>query len=135
MTIEVVDITEVQRDKILALDAESHFSDLKAIEIKPAKLSKAISAFANASGGELYIGIDQVEIMGVDVNFWRGFNIPEDANGHIQCFEGLFPLGQYFSYTFLRAPGVPARVQPAHAVARGMIPVCRHRHQGGRRQQ
>ncbi|TEU15338.1 MAG: ATP-dependent DNA helicase RecG, partial [Anaerolineales bacterium] len=29
----------------------------------------------------------------------------EAANGHIQVFEELFPLGQYFSYTFLRCEG------------------------------
>ncbi len=54
--IEVIATSDLQRDKILALQ-EGHFLDLKAKDIKPSKLSKAISAFANADGGELYVGI------------------------------------------------------------------------------
>ncbi|MEU3273343.1 ATP-binding protein [Saccharomonospora sp. NPDC006951] len=79
---------------------EHHFADLKAIEVAPAKLSRSISAFANADGGELYIGID--EDIKAQSRKWRGFPAPEDANGHIQAFEDIFPLGQYFSYEFLR---------------------------------
>jgi ATP-dependent DNA helicase RecG len=41
---------------------EGHFLDLKAEEIKPSKLTKAISAFANADGGELYVGIAEKEL-------------------------------------------------------------------------
>jgi len=33
---------------------------------------------------------------------WKGFSSPEAANGHIQIFESLFPLGDGFSYSFLR---------------------------------
>jgi ATP-dependent DNA helicase RecG len=108
-SIDVVDISETQRNAILMIE-EGHFVDLKAVEISPAKLTRTISAFANSNGGELYVGIDDVDVVGVKVHFWRGFAIPEGANGHIQIFEQLFPLGQYFSYNFLRAPGVPGIV-------------------------
>jgi ATP-dependent DNA helicase RecG len=32
---------------------------VKAIEIRPAKMTQTVSAFANAAGGELYIGVDE----------------------------------------------------------------------------
>ena len=84
--------------------------DFKAIEIKPSKLTNTISAFANASGGELLIGIDEMDILGMKTTSWRGFQSPEAANGHLQIFEELFPLGQYFSYGFLKHPTAPGLV-------------------------
>jgi ATP-dependent DNA helicase RecG len=104
VAVGVSTITKEQEKKILDL-AEGHFADLKAKEIKPAKLTKAIAAFANADGGELYIGVGE-QIRGVSrVRSWDGFAATEDANAHLQVFEGLFPLGQDFSYTFLSSPG------------------------------
>lgn len=97
ISIDVISIE--QRDKILSLD-EGHFLDLKSIDISPGKLTRHISAFANADGGELYIGID--ENKETASRSWRGFMNQEDANGHLQCLEQLFPLGQYFDYTFLK---------------------------------
>jgi ATP-dependent DNA helicase RecG len=35
---------------------------------------------------------------------WQGFERPEDANAHLHLFETLFPLGEDFSYEFLRRP-------------------------------
>lgn len=104
MTIQVERISPQQRDKILKIE-EGHFADLKAIEIAPAKLSKTISAFANADGGELYIGVDEQKSGNESVRAWRGFRIQEDANAHLQVFEGLFPLGRDFHFTFLQCPG------------------------------
>ena len=40
--------------------SEWQFSDLKAVEIAPGKLTPYISAFANSDGGDLYIGITEV---------------------------------------------------------------------------
>lgn len=100
MTIETAKITTEQAHRILALE-ENHFVDLKALEVQPAKLTKAISAFANASGGELYVGIDELNSGTAKRRSWRGFPELEAANGHLQIFEQLFPLGQHFSYCFL----------------------------------
>ena len=97
-------ISASQRDLIINAE-ESHFLDLKAIDIKPAKLTKTISAFANASGGELYIGIDENTVGDRKIRAWRGFPNQETANAHLQVFEQLFPLGQYYSYSFLSAEG------------------------------
>lgn len=74
---------------------ETHFRDFKSIDIKPAKLSRTVSAFANADGGELIIGVED------DPRKLKGFPSIEDANGHIQLFEKLFPLGHGFTYEFI----------------------------------
>jgi len=76
MSIPIVEISETERDKILAL-RESHFCDLKAIPIKPPKLTRALPALSNAEGGELYIGIE--ENKDTRANTWAGFNVREDA--------------------------------------------------------
>ncbi|QMS89404.1 putative DNA binding domain-containing protein [Nostoc edaphicum CCNP1411] len=104
MSIKVEKINHEQVVEILSSE-ESHFLDLKSINIKPAKLTRSISAFANASGGEVYIGIDETKIDGKNQRIWRGFADQEDANAHLQVFQELFPLGQYYSYTFLSCDG------------------------------
>jgi ATP-dependent DNA helicase RecG len=101
--VNVADISIDQRDLILALP-EGHFHDLKSKDIAPGKLTKTISGFANAAGGELYVGIDErAGPGGAKIRSWRGFADPEEANGHIQAFEQTSPLGTYVRATFLRA--------------------------------
>jgi len=101
----VEDINQQQRDIVLSLP-EGHFHDLKSKEITPAKLTKTISGFANAAGGELYIGIEEsAGPGGGKIRKWQGFSAPEEANGHVQAFETLFPLGNYFTMNFLRCSG------------------------------
>jgi ATP-dependent DNA helicase RecG len=102
--IEIIEITENQKNIILEIE-EDHFRDLKAIDIKPAKLTKTISAFANTVGGEVYIGIDESDVAGAKLRQWRGFADVEAANGHLQIFEQLFPLGADFTYNFLKIQG------------------------------
>jgi ATP-dependent DNA helicase RecG len=102
MPIKVSEITDKQLQEVLSYN-EGHFLDVKSKDIKPSKLTKTISAFANADGGELYIGISER----VSLPFphkWQGFAQPEDANGHLQAFESLFPLGEDYLYTFLSHP-------------------------------
>lgn len=102
-------ITEDQRQRILALE-EGHFGDLKAKEILPSKLSRSVSAFANASGGELFIGIGESITGTAKTRHWGGFTDMEAANPHIHVFESMFPLGQAFIYTFLECDGQPGLV-------------------------
>jgi ATP-dependent DNA helicase RecG len=102
MPIPVNEISEKQLLEVLSY-TEGHFADVKAKEIKPSKLTKTISAFANADGGELYIGISGRESLPFP-HKWDGFSEPEEANGHLQAFESLFPLGEDFLYTFLSHP-------------------------------
>lgn len=101
MAITEYTIGDEERDTLLAVD-EGHFSDLKSIDVSPASLTKAMSAFSNAEGGELYIGISEDQNRN---RKWQGFANQEDANGHIQAFEEFFPLGDGFDYSFLSHDG------------------------------
>jgi ATP-dependent DNA helicase RecG len=99
------EISGSQRDIVLALP-EGHFHDLKSKDIAPTKLTRTIAAFANASGGEIYVGIDELTgPAGAKIRKWRGFVDPEEANGHLQAFEQVFPLGTYYTATFLSCQG------------------------------
>lgn len=79
--------------------AEGHFLDFKAREIQPAKLTRSISAFANADGGELFVGIEELSSGGP--KRWNGFGSVEAANGHIQAIESVTPLGHGCRMTLL----------------------------------
>ncbi|MEW9304699.1 ATP-binding protein [Labrys neptuniae] len=89
---------------------ESHFQDLKAIEIPPAKLSNSISAFANTAAGDLYIGIDERVIDGAKTRSWRGFPDQEAANAIFQVLESLSPGTVYWDAEFLESPDLPGYV-------------------------
>lgn len=104
-------LTVAETDKLLNLQ-EGHFVDLKAIEISPAKLTRSLSAFANAEGGELFVGID--EDKKTNTRTYRGFKNQEGANGFLQTFERLFPFGNDHQYSFLesdKAAGYVLRVE------------------------
>jgi len=102
MPIPTIEVTEAERDKILTLH-ENHFCDVKATLIQPAKLTRTIAALSNAEGGEVYVGVEEDKI--TRIKTWAGFNVPEDANGHLQAFEALFPLGEGYTYAFLQFGG------------------------------
>lgn len=101
MPIPLVPISESEVKKILVLH-ETHFCDFKATAVKPAKLTRTLAALSNAEGGEVYVG--NWEDRANSANAWNGFSIPEEANGHLQAFESLFPLGYGYQYTFLHSP-------------------------------
>ena len=102
MAIPTYEISSAERDKILALQ-EGHFCDFKSLAISPAKLTRTITALSNAEGGEVYIGIDQEKTSATTT--WAGFSTAEDANGHLQAFEALFPLGEGYAYSFMPSQG------------------------------
>lgn len=102
MPVDVNVITDKQLREVL-LCSEGHFLDVKAKEIKPSRLTSTISAFANADGGEVYIGIAEKHPMPFELK-WHGFTNPEEANAHLQVFESLFPLGEDYLYNFLSHP-------------------------------
>lgn len=108
-TIPVTSVSVSEVAKLLTME-EGHFCDLKAIEVSPAKLTRSISAFANAEGGELFIGVDD------SPRRWRGFVNQEAANAHIAVFDQLFPLGTDFQYDLLESDhesGLVLKVQIA----------------------
>jgi len=107
--INTVKISDAEKRKLLSIE-EGHFSDVKAIEVSPGKLTKALAAFANSEGGELFVGIDD------DPRVWRGFINIEAANACIQVFDEFFPLGSDFQYEFLRhedSNGLVLKIQVA----------------------
>lgn len=99
-SIPTIAISTQEVNKILATN-EDHFTDLKAIEIKPAKLTRTLAAFANAEGGEIFIGISEDQTR--QIRTWNGFLTEEDANAHIAVFESLFPIGVDSNMCFLSA--------------------------------
>ena len=75
MPILVNEITDKQAQEVLSY-IEGHFLDVKAKDIKPARLTRTVSAFANADGGEVYIGIKENSL---PFHYkWEGFSNPEE---------------------------------------------------------
>jgi len=100
-----LDVSVISQEQVLKIFAkgEGHFSDMKSQQIQPGNLTKTLSAFANADGGELYIGIDELNS---GTYQWNGFTSIEEANGHLQALEEMFPLSTNFKYSFLRCDGL-----------------------------
>ncbi|WP_211248680.1 ATP-binding protein [Acidocella facilis] len=89
--------------------SETHFVDLKSTEILPAKLTRTISAFANTGGGEIYVGIEEMEGADGKERIWNGFSDQEAANPIFQMLEQLNPLGNNYAAEFISshdAPGI-----------------------------
>ena len=97
-------ILDEEAAQILSL-SEGYFLDFKSRNISPSKLSKTISAFANASGGEVFIGVeDELDLDGT-LRVWDGFENEESANAVFQQILEIDPLNGWISCEFLRAPG------------------------------
>ena len=88
-SLNISTITSNQVNLILNRD-EGQFCDFKAKEIAPAKLSRTLSAFANADGGEVFVGITDPKNAPAK---WDGFEREEDVNAHLQVVDTLFPMG------------------------------------------
>src|SRR5262245_45747353 len=83
----------VKRDEALSIARreESHFFDRKALKIDGKKTQKIGVAFANADGGEFYIGIaDDKDAPKVE-DRWQGAKKLEDLNSHLQVLFALAP--------------------------------------------
>jgi len=81
---------------------ENHFNDFKAKDIDGKKLSRTISAFANASGGDIYLGIREEN--DTKIKHWEGFKTIEDANGFIQMIFNLLVMANNYEIVFLKHP-------------------------------
>lgn len=88
------------RDYLRLLDTpEAHLIDFKDKRIKPTKLCHSVSAFANADGGEIYIGISEDK---EKKEFsWDGFANEEEANSLIQTVEDMLFLNCHYDAEFL----------------------------------
>ncbi len=103
-------VYEIDNEQAVAIinKEENYLNDLKAIEIKPAKLSETVSAFSNAIGGDIYVGIDEDRT--TQTRSWRGFETPEDANAITQVLIGCHNLGNHLSFEYLVCKGQPGHV-------------------------
>lgn len=104
---DIVGLSQEEVSKIFSL-SEGHFCDFKGKDIAPSKLTRTVSAFANADGGDLYVGIDEPSAGGPKT--WNGFSSVESANGLIQAINSVLPLGQGARMTFLSAGARPGLV-------------------------
>lgn len=81
---------------------EDHFNDYKAKDISGQKFSKTVSAFANASGGEILLGIR--EESRTKIKHWEGFPDIESANSFIQVMDCIPHIESFFDVEYLRHP-------------------------------
>jgi ATP-dependent DNA helicase RecG len=102
-------VDPLERDRMLAFE-EGPYLDVKHNDITPAKLSRTISAFANTSGGELFIGIGEKSADGRQKRTWYGFKDVEEANPIFQILETMNPIGGHYAASFLQTDGFPGRV-------------------------
>ena len=86
----------------LATRQEDHFFDRKAAAIKGAKLQKIAVAFANADGGEVFVGIVDEKDEADPAKRWHGAANIEDYNQHIQALTDVQPALP-MELSFLRA--------------------------------
>ena len=94
-----IEITTDHRDWIVRYE-EGQLGDVMALEITPGKMSQKISAFANADGGELWVGIDEDITTKPKRRSWRGFQEIEDANAHIEILDKVLQFEQGYSFEF-----------------------------------
>lgn len=113
---------------ILSSKQEDHFYDRKAAPIKGAKLQKIAAAFANADGGEIYIGIADDKDEPDPTKRWHGAAHIEDYNQHIQALSEVQPALP-MDLAFLKSDGASTYVlrvqieksQSVHKTADGTV--------------
>jgi len=112
----------------LSIRQEDHFFDRKAAAIKGANLQKIVVAFANADGGEVYVGIADEKDESAPEKRWVGAKSIEDYNQHIQSLTDVQPALP-MDVAFVKAEGVGGYVlriqveksQAVHKTADGKV--------------
>ena len=101
MSYQETTMTDSELLRVFAIE-EIHFNDFKAKDISGKKFSKIISAFANASGGDVYIGIREEHE--TKIKHWEGFESIEDANSFIQVLDSIKNVESFYEIDFLKHP-------------------------------
>jgi ATP-dependent DNA helicase RecG len=76
---------------LISAKEEDHFFDRKSAAISGVKLQRAAVAFANADGGEIYVGIADSKDQPDPALRWQGAAHIEDYNQHIQALTEIQP--------------------------------------------
>lgn len=86
-------VREISTADALALSSqpEGHFYDRKAGQLKGAKLQKIVCAFANADGGDVYVGIADDKDEADPEKRWTGAPTMEEFNQLIQSLMQMTP--------------------------------------------
>ena len=87
-------VTQEEINELLLIQ-ENWLIEKKGKEIKPAKLSRTISAFANTNGGDVYLGIAHEEDKAV--YYWDGFDNEEHMNPYIDVICDMFDSYEDYS--------------------------------------
>lgn len=101
---------------------EDYFNDFKAKEISGKGFCKIVSAFANASGGDIYIGIR--EDNDTKMKYWEGFSNIEEANGFIQQLESFQQVDNFYEVEFLKHPENGLLVMKVFVIKTQKIVIC-----------
>lgn len=101
MSYQAHTISEEELLRIFEIE-ENHFNDFKAKDISGQKFSKSISAFANASGGDIYLGIREEN--DTKIKHWEGFQHIEDANAFLQVLYSIVGVESFYELDFLKHP-------------------------------
>ncbi|MFA7835842.1 helix-turn-helix domain-containing protein, partial [Aeromonas dhakensis] len=96
--INAFEIDNNQAENIINIE-EGYLTDVKAKEIKPAKLSETVSAFANSGGGDIYLGIEEDSRTGL--RRWNGYADQEAANDVVHVLFNAHPFGNHLTFEFL----------------------------------
>lgn len=98
---EVIDYS-IKEVEVLLNTLEDHFNDFKSKQIAPNKLQETFVAFANADGGNIYIGIEDAASNRERLS---GFNEPEEANAIIATLlESTNPAVENVEIAYLNTP-------------------------------
>lgn len=103
-------IVEIADKEVLDLcqRQENDYFDRKSARLKPSHIQAPAIAFANAEGGTLIIGIEDIGRVAVPLDRWVGKLSMEDYNPFIASLASLSP-GIDFSHRFLYRSGQLAR--------------------------
>lgn len=117
-------ITLVGEEEIndLCTKEENDYFDRKSSRVKPKDIQDVAVSFANAEGGTIIIGIEDIAKEPIASKRWIGKKIIEDYNGHLQAISTLNP-GIDYSHRFLYRESVLTREYVLELVIRKSLRV------------
>lgn len=101
MSFSTIVMTEEDITTLFKIE-ENYFNDFKSKDISGKKLSKTVSAFANSSGGDIYLGIREEN--DTKFKYWEGYSSIEEANGMIQMLSEILLVDSNYEITFMKHP-------------------------------